>query len=110
MESTAARPEFDVVIVGSGVAGALAAHRLAQSRIRVLVLEAGGVAPDSIGRYAMVHQYITSPSKTPDSPFCGDNILALQQNAIFDPDPKRNYYEFAANSDVFKSQYERLVG
>ena len=36
-------PEFDVVIIGSGVAGALAGYRLAQNRARVLVLEAGGV-------------------------------------------------------------------
>ncbi len=44
-------PEFDIVIVGSGIAGALSAYRLAQARpqLRVLMLEAGGVAPDSLG-------------------------------------------------------------
>ena len=38
--------EFDVVIVGSGIAGALVGHQLAQSGHRVLILEAGGVPSD----------------------------------------------------------------
>src|SRR5205807_1802031 len=104
------RPEFDVIIVGSGVAGALAGYRLAQARLKVLVLEAGGVAPDSLGRYAMMRSYMTSPSKMPDSPFCGDNILAPQPNPFdgtdyydYDPDDK-------AKGRLFKSYYERIVG
>src|SRR6266568_924754 len=104
-------PEFDVVIVGSGIAGALAAYRLAQARpqLRVLMIEAGGVAPDSLGRYALARSYMASPTKLPDSPFCGDDILAPQPNQAigkpyydYDPDPKK--------SDLFKSYYERLVG
>jgi choline dehydrogenase-like flavoprotein len=102
-------PEFDVVFVGSGVAGALAAYRLAQARYRVLMLEAGGVVPDSIGRLAMVNNFMTSPSKSPDSPFCGDNILAVQPNPVGDG---KNYYDYdpTKKSDVFKSFYERVVG
>src|SRR6266566_309442 len=96
-------PEFDVVIVGSGIAGALAAYRLAQARpqLRVLMIEAGGVAPDSLGRYALARSYMASPTKLPDSPFCGDDILAPQPNQAigkpyydYDPDPKK--------SDLFK--------
>ena len=41
--------EFDVVIIGSGIAGALAAHRLAEAGRKVLILEAGGVAPNRSG-------------------------------------------------------------
>ncbi len=102
-------PEFDVVVIGSGVAGALTAYRLAQNRARVLILEAGGVAPDSLGRYAMVNSFMTSPSKSPDSPFCGDNILAAQPNPV---DTGKNYYDYdpAAMSTPFLSYYERLVG
>ena len=70
-------PEFDVIIVGSGIAGAFAAYRLAQARYRVLILEAGGVAPDSIGRWSMAHYYWTSPSKSPDLPFCADGVLPV---------------------------------
>jgi glucose dehydrogenase len=118
------QPEFDVVIVGSGVAGALLAHRLARANYRVLILEAGGVAPDSLGRWAMVHNYINSSPKAPDAPFCGDEMLPLdskiqqtdyryaQPNPITNGD---NYYFYddsdpANKSDRFKSFYERLVG
>jgi choline dehydrogenase-like flavoprotein len=114
METKFSEPEFDVIIVGSGVAGALAAHRLVQAKLRVLVLEAGGVAPDSLGRYAMLNNFVGSPPKATDAPFCGDNILANQ------PDPRRptlgkNYYDYPASfdsgkDDLFASFYERLVG
>ena len=103
-------PEFDVVIVGSGVAGALAAYRLAQNRARVLLLEAGGVAPDSLGRYAMVTSFMTSPSKSPESPFCGDNILAPQPTQIANGKDYYDYDPAAKSTDFFKSYYERLVG
>jgi glucose dehydrogenase len=113
-------PEFDVVIIGSGISGALLAYRLAQSNVRVLILEAGGVPEDSLGRWAMVHNYVTSPSKAPDSPFCGNDVLPvdpkpatayrfLQPNPV---DNGKNYYDYdpAVKSDLFKSYYERLVG
>ena len=60
-------PEFDVVVIGSGIAGALLAHRLALAKYRVLILEAGGVPPDSLGRWAMVHNYTSSSPKAPAS-------------------------------------------
>jgi glucose dehydrogenase len=111
MQTTLAQPDFDVVIVGSGIAGALAAVRLAQAKMRVLMLEAGGVASDSLGRYALVRSYIDSPSKATDTPFCGDNLLAGQ------PDPRAptlgtNYYFYPPGykGDKFISYYERLVG
>src|SRR4051794_7435696 len=102
-------PEFDVVIIGSGIAGAMTAYRLAQGRHKVLMLEAGGVLPDSLGRLAMVNNYATSPSKAPDSPFCGDNILAPQPNPVSNG---TNYYDYdtTKTNDQFKSFYERVVG
>jgi choline dehydrogenase-like flavoprotein len=44
MQINLTEPDFDVIIVGSGIAGALAAYRLARSKVRVLILEAGGVS------------------------------------------------------------------
>ena len=72
--------DCDVVIIGSGIAGALAANELAKAGNRVLILEAGGVPPDSLGRWAMVHNFTNSPSKAPDSPFCGDDVLPIDPN------------------------------
>jgi choline dehydrogenase-like flavoprotein len=102
--------EFDVVIIGSGVAGALVAHRLALAKQRVLMLEAGSVPPDSLGRWAMVHNYVSSSPKAPDAPFCGDDILPLDaKNQPLDyryaqPNPianGENYY-FYDDSDPAK--------
>jgi len=108
MANGATEPEFDVVIVGSGVAGALVAHRMAEARLRVTILEAGGVAPDSLGRSAMVNSYATSPSKATDSPFCGEDILAPQPAPV----NPTNYYDYDNNykKDQFKSFYQRLIG
>jgi choline dehydrogenase-like flavoprotein len=117
-------PEFDVVVIGSGVAGALLAHRLALAKYRVLMLEAGGVPPDSLGRWAMVHNYIGSSPKAPDAPFCGDDVLPLDSKTrpldyrYAQPNPianGENYYFYddsdpTKKSDRFKSFYERLVG
>ena len=107
--------------------GPLAAFRLAQAGYLVLILEAGGVAPDSIGRWSMAHYYWTSPSKSPDSPFCADGVLPIdpniqppnypfvQPNPIGPQDPdKSNYYVYRdpvdpRNPNRFKSYYERLV-
>jgi glucose dehydrogenase len=104
------QPEFDVIIVGSGVAGALIAHRLVQKQVRVLILEAGGLAEESLDRYELLNNYTGSASKATDAPFCGDNWLAQQ------PDPRNpaatNYYYYPPGytGDLFKSFYERIVG
>jgi choline dehydrogenase-like flavoprotein len=101
-------PEFDVIFVGSGIAAAVAAHRLAQARYRVLILEAGGVVPDSLNRLALLQNYIASPGKTPDSPYCGDEL-----DPEIQPDQLsgKNYYQYpAGNKHDFKSFYEKLVG
>jgi len=120
-------PEFDVVIVGSGIAGALAAYRLAKAKKKVLILEAGGVAPESLGRRTMLENFITSSSKAPDAPFCGEDVLPVDSkiDPAKRPPPYRfvqpnavdgsNYYYYPepdnpTNPTRFKSYYERLVG
>ena len=111
MQINLAEPDFDVIIVGSGIAGALAAYRLARSKVRVLILEAGGVPSESLGRYALVNSFIGSPPKATDSPFCGDNILATQCDPRA-PALGTNYYDYPQGykGDKFISYYERLVG
>src|SRR5262245_29370716 len=69
--------DFDVVIVGSGVAGALLAYRLSGAKLNVLLLEAGSSAPD---RTTIQENFVTSPLKTADSPFL-DSSVAPQPRA-----------------------------
>ncbi len=111
-------PQYDVVIVGSGIVGALIASQLAAKKLRVLILEAGGVAPESLSRYELLNSYTASAAKATDAPFCGDNILAAQPDPRNTSDPTKalqpaNYYYYPPGYDknkMFKSFYERLVG
>src|SRR5262249_43977216 len=129
MSPFVSEPECDVVIIGSGIAGALAAYRLATAKKKVLILEAGGVAPESLGRWTMVQNFIASSSKAPDAPFCGEDMLPVDPQfdrtkipapyRFVQPDARNgaNYYFYPdtdppnpTNPNRFKSYYERLVG
>src|SRR5712691_8210907 len=112
---------YDVIIVGSGVAGALAADRLVKTGKRVCLLEAGGFAPDERDRDKMLDLFVGSPSKATDAPFCGDDVLAPQPNPRRSPDginadiaDGANYFVYPGpdkyKGDKFVSYYERVVG
>ncbi len=116
---------YDVVIVGSGVAGALAAYKLVKAGKKVCILEAGGFAPDGAARQLMIDNFVGSPSKATDAPFCGDNVLAPQPNPRKSPDginadiaDGANYFVYPDNYKKdgnrflshFVSYYERVVG
>ena len=58
--------DFDIVIVGAGIAGAIAADALAGKGHRVLVLEAG---PDEQDRSRLTETYFGAPQKGFDSPY-----------------------------------------
>ncbi|HEV7455645.1 MAG TPA: GMC family oxidoreductase [Roseococcus sp.] len=57
--------EADVIIVGSGVAGALLAARLAQAGARVAILEAG----DEVDRATALDRFLRAPIKVPESAY-----------------------------------------
>ena len=68
--------KYDVVIVGSGIAGAVMAKTLTDAGKRVLMLEAGltaGVAMDKKGSYENYQYYLNTfyqaPAKAPNSPY-----------------------------------------
>lgn len=119
---------YDVIIIGSGVAGALMAFHLAKAKVKVLLLEAGGVVPDSAGREVLVNNYAVSPSKGQDSPYTDiiNNHYYTSPEPVVAPQPldepppgEKPYYiqkgdpnagRSAGEGGPFKSQYERLVG
>jgi glucose dehydrogenase len=95
--------DFDVVIIGAGVAGAMAAYRLAQAGARVLMLEAGNHNPS---RAQMVGLYATTTSpKLPHSPY----VQIESDTKAPSPDSSSSYYDQAAPAQ-FKSNYERRTG
>src|SRR5260370_36064710 len=92
---------YDVVIVGSGVAGALAAYKLVKAGKKVCILEAGGFSPDGAARKLMIDNFLGWPSKATDAPFCGDTVLSPQPNPRRFPDGSNPYSADRATSLVY---------
>jgi choline dehydrogenase-like flavoprotein len=123
--------EFDVVIVGSGVAGALVAKRLGLAGRTVLVLEAGEPIPPNIDSY--MDSFFNASAKVPESPY--PPAIVDSKNALIDPltvnagrptsltlapdiwkDPTKSYLIPAKDEkglpspQAFASTYERIAG
>ncbi|MBJ6988347.1 GMC family oxidoreductase [Devosia sp. MC521] len=90
----------DVIIVGSGVAGALIADQLAGKGVSVAILEAG----DEVDRATAVDTFQAAAIKTPESayPVGPDADHPLSWNM--------GYYYRQNGSDKFKSTYIKAVG
>ncbi len=109
--------DFDVVIVGTGVAGAVTAYRLARAKAKVLMLDAGPRPPEEDYRRILVENFKKSSSKSQTSPY---DPLFPKDQLPFQPDADfmnkgRNYYVEdtsppAGKNDLFASYYEKLVG
>ena len=59
--------QADVIIVGAGLAGSIAAYQLGLANLKVLVLEAGPAIPPN--RTQFMETFYTSTLKTPESPY-----------------------------------------
>ena len=91
----------EVVIVGSGVAGALVAHQLAQAGVSVLMLEAG----PRIERWRIVENFRNTPAK--------DDFMAPYPSTAHAPHPHYappNDYLIFKGTHKYNSQYIRAVG
>lgn len=93
-----------VVVVGSGVAGALVAWRLATAGIRVLVLEAG----PSIDRETAVETFRAAPAKVPESPY--PSTEHAPRPSVLDIGVPGTGYFVQAGPEPFGSTYERILG
>jgi len=63
----AEQKNYDVLIVGAGIAGAILAYKLAQAGKAVLVLDGGPEIPDDRSPY--MEQFYLAQAKTPESPY-----------------------------------------
>jgi choline dehydrogenase-like flavoprotein len=90
----------DIVIVGSGVAGSLAATRLARAGLTVVVLEAG----PRVQRNAAMAQYRDALIKIPECPYPD---APYAQHPVSD---NADHYYLQDGPDKFASPYLRLVG
>ncbi len=79
-------PEYDVVIIGSGVAGAICASRLADTKARILILEAGDNGLGGFQREQFHRVWEVAPNKSWKTPYLES--------------PNRNYYPSPGNNDV----------
>lgn len=94
------RLQADVVIVGAGIAGALAAARLAEAGLQVLILEAG----KPVDRARAVQTFWDAPVKVPECAY------PVQPEAVHPTtDRLREWYQ-QSGPDLFKSTYLKVVG
>ncbi|MBJ6146285.1 GMC family oxidoreductase [Hymenobacter sp. BT559] len=96
---------FDVVVVGTGVCGALISHKLSQRGVRVLMLEAG---PDQrANRIQMAGAYVASANRNLSAPYF-DGIVPPD---ILGPDSSKGYYDQSSvRSEQLQSTFQRTVG
>ncbi len=94
----------DVVVVGSGVAGALVAWQLAEAGAGVTVLEAG----PRIDREAAVETFRAATAKVPESPY--PNAAHAPRPSVLDIGVPGTGYLVQEGPEPFGSTYERIVG
>src|SRR5215204_4360341 len=113
--------QYDIVIVGSGVAGALCAWKLSETRrYKILILEAGenGITR---GQRFLFHHTMDAQSNRGDmyAPYMdlASRVFApapekAQLSLVEQRDQKKEkYYDYtSATTDPFKAGYNRMVG
>ena len=108
--------DYNVVIVGSGVAGALCAARLAGDGRKILVLEAGNNGFGVAQREQFHRAWDPVPGKSWNTPYLKQVGMQFYPSPFPGPDTK-NYFDQPNVNDpkadslkTFKAYYQRLEG
>lgn len=102
---------YDVVIVGTGIAGAILAKQLGALGHTVLLLEAGVAIPD--GRQELLEKFYLDTLKLPESPYpANPNAPAASVQDLFGEltEPSHGYLDQSEATTPFGSTYERRAG
>jgi glucose dehydrogenase len=107
--------KYDVIIIGSGISGSLAALQLAKAKYKVLILEAGDKKSDR-AKYLNSFSILSQKDKSPNASYTkgadANNKLApssdVQDFSLYDPAKKQFFVQ--TGPDAFKSQYLRIAG
>jgi choline dehydrogenase-like flavoprotein len=114
---------FDVVIVGSGVAGAVIAKQLGIAQKRVLILEAGAPIPPDINAY--MERFFRATAKVPEIPYtpavmgptglpdpARQNVGRQNSIMLAGPNWRNSKISYAVQTGPlpFGSTYERIAG
>jgi choline dehydrogenase-like flavoprotein len=115
--------QYDVIVIGSGVAGALTAWKLSQlGDYKILILEAGRNGITNGQRLQFHHTMDTQGHRgTPFAPYTAlesRKFAPAAENSQRDLAPQiadpKNYYDYttgaSGSKDAFKASYNRMVG
>lgn len=112
--------KYDIIIVGSGVAGALCAWKLSQyGRYKILILEAGDNAITHGQRIEFHHRMdaqgnrgdMYAPYLDLESRIFAPVAERAQRELADQKNDPKNYYDYTNKSkDAFKAGYNRMVG
>src|SRR6266581_2362191 len=106
--------DYDAIIIGTGVAGALIAWKLSEAKHSVLMLDAGEERLGAADREAFVKLFseASQKSKSPSQPYVdADNKKFAHSPDVEDfnlAKPGDNLYYRQSGPEPFKSQYQRL--
>ena len=81
---------YDVIIVGSGIAGSIMAYQLGMAGKKVLILEAGQEVP--VDRSGYMETFFKANAKTPESPYpptTQNPAASTADNPLGLPDPAK---------------------
>jgi len=100
----------DVVIVGAGLAGAIAAYELGKAGLSVMLIESGPALPPS--REEFVERFFTQVKKFPESPYAPNPNApnARTEHVAHRNDRGQGYLDQSQSPLPFSSSYERRSG